>query len=106
PFASGNRAPPVLPSFPTRRSSDLGGPPLHLGRGQLFLGDGARFRTHVLTRPSSPARKRSRTSLNENSRRASARALAPIERACGRDRKSTRLNSSHGSISSAVFCLK
>src|SRR5207245_5394463 len=25
---------------------------------------------------------------------------------CGRDRKSTRLNSSHGSISYAVFCLK
>src|SRR6266852_8537678 len=26
--------------------------------------------------------------------------------ACARDRKSTRLNSSHGSISYAVFCLK
>src|SRR2546422_6580622 len=28
------------------------------------------------------------------------------ERNCGRDRKSTRLNSSHGYISYAVFCLK
>src|SRR5690348_17982343 len=28
------------------------------------------------------------------------------ERACGGDRKSTRLNSSHPSISYAVFCLK
>src|SRR5215470_1384275 len=28
----------------------------------------------------------------------------PLE--CGRDRKSTRLNSSHGSISYAVFCLQ
>src|SRR2546429_5760332 len=27
-------------------------------------------------------------------------------RRCGRDRKSTRLNSSHGYISYAVFCLK
>src|SRR5206468_10954090 len=27
-------------------------------------------------------------------------------RACGRDRKSTRLNSSHDQISYAVFCLK
>src|SRR6266542_4502995 len=30
----------------------------------------------------------------------------PIERGPWRDRKSTRLNSSHGSISYAVFCLK
>src|SRR5438309_5971594 len=29
-----------------------------------------------------------------------------IEAACSRDRKSTRLNSSHSSISYAVFCLK
>src|SRR5207245_7402723 len=29
-----------------------------------------------------------------------------VIRSCGRDRKSTRLNSSHGSISYAVFCLK
>src|SRR5690606_41592427 len=28
------------------------------------------------------------------------------QRACGRDRKSTRLNSSHVKISYAVFCLK
>src|SRR5207245_6879729 len=42
----------------------------------------------------------------------SGRALLRGARACGRrgvghtDRKSTRLNSSHGSISYAVFCLK
>src|SRR5579864_9744335 len=29
-----------------------------------------------------------------------------LQRCCGRDRKSTRLNSSHMSISYAVFCLK
>src|SRR5207245_4839682 len=33
------------------------------------------------------------------------RGLAPLHRRA-RDRKSTRLNSSHGSISYAVFCLK
>src|SRR2546422_4208553 len=30
----------------------------------------------------------------------------PASRTCRRDRKSTRLNSSHGYISYAVFCLK
>src|SRR2546430_9246006 len=30
----------------------------------------------------------------------------PVLRACGSDRKSTRLNSSHSQISYAVFCLK
>src|SRR2546421_4711337 len=38
-----------------------------------------------------------------------ARAIASSrssDRACGRDRKSTRLNSSHDQISYAVFCLK
>src|SRR5258708_27036319 len=34
------------------------------------------------------------------------RTVAPVPRACGRDRKSTRLNSSHQIISYAVFCLK
>src|SRR5699024_12406619 len=34
------------------------------------------------------------------------RAPVPARRPAGRDRKSTRLNSSHVSISYAVFCLK
>src|SRR3989449_8048844 len=34
------------------------------------------------------------------------RGAAPVARAIMRDRKSTRLNSSHGYISYAVFCLK
>src|SRR2546422_5424601 len=38
---------------------------------------------------------------------AERRPLQPaVHRARGRDRKSTRLNSSHGYISYAVFCLK
>src|SRR2546422_3961088 len=41
-------------------------------------------------------------------RRFMARAIAKCGRGCAfrRDRKSTRLNSSHGYISYAVFCLK
>src|SRR5689334_24446525 len=35
-----------------------------------------------------------------------SRGVAALCRGCGRDRKSTRLNSSHSSISYAVFCLK
>src|SRR3712207_7552713 len=39
-------------------------------------------------------------------RRPAAERLAPDQGAPGRDRKSTRLNSSHANISYAVFCLK
>src|SRR5688572_33305190 len=39
-------------------------------------------------------------------RGASRRVLFPGHRQRGRDRKSTRLNSSHSQISYAVFCLK
>src|SRR2546422_7911317 len=35
-----------------------------------------------------------------------ARSFLPAPDSCQRDRKSTRLNSSHGYISYAVFCLK
>src|SRR3712207_6897437 len=37
---------------------------------------------------------------------ASATPLSDSPRSCRRDRKSTRLNSSHANISYAVFCLK
>src|SRR5690606_40094596 len=40
------------------------------------------------------------------SRPGARRRRAPPRRACPRDRKSTRLNSSHVKISYAVFCLK
>src|SRR5690242_9601786 len=88
-----------LHSFPTRRSSDLGAD--HVGHGQPRRPGGQR------RLPPAP---RHRHGLPE------LRALpAPVgvlqhrlragERE-GRDRKSTRLNSSHMSISYAVFCLK
>src|SRR2546429_6257205 len=45
--------------------------------------------------------------LQDERRRAPAAALPRLRRrAAGVDRKSTRLNSSHGYISYAVFCLK
>src|SRR5699024_11808534 len=93
-----------LPSFPTRRSSDLS-------------------RHHLPCRASS-RRLLCRTGLPETCHswrerahrrwvlRASwypARILGDLLRHrpfCLRDRKSTRLNSSHVSISYAVFCLK
>src|SRR5205807_7600939 len=91
------RHPRALPSFPTRRSSDL-------------------------TRPA-PPKERPRTTRRATTccngcsgeragdeRRGHVRvptALARDDRGCGRrDRKSTRLNSSHLVISYAVFCLK
>src|SRR5699024_12559421 len=75
-----------LHSFPTRRSSDLpsrdvGSPPKS-GRPFTLVGLGIGFRFRVR--------------LGEH------RLSDPV----GRDRKSTRLNSSHVSISYAVFCLK
>src|SRR5437868_11668645 len=78
------RAPRVLPSFPTRRSSDL--------RIQSFAGDDPR----VL--PQLPG-ELSMTDIDGIDPPG-----APGQQHL--DRKSTRLNSSHVSISYAVFCLK
>src|SRR5438128_7811724 len=65
-----------LHSFPTRRSSDLG------GWSSAAMAFGASGK---------PSCGRRGTGFHGSN---------------GRDRKSTRLNSSHGSISYAVFCLK
>src|SRR5205809_3279355 len=79
-FFTSAPTPPVLHSFPTRRSSDL-----HRRRQRAGAD---------VHRGSSSA--------------ASARStrLAAADGDCVGDRKSTRLNSSHGYISYAVFCLK
>src|SRR5207245_11349697 len=69
-----------LHSFPTRRSSDLNGRVVK--RGQVLTVDGTTGRVILGT----------------------AKLVEPT--VGGQDRKSTRLNSSHGSISYAVFCLK
>src|SRR5207245_11167969 len=94
-------APPDLHSFPTRRSSDLerevqgcwweGGPS---GRAHLSR---ARCR-QLLHRPCQRARGQLPSLPRGGGTAAAVRGR--------QDRKSTRLNSSHGSISYAVFCLK
>src|SRR5699024_11502291 len=85
---------PPLHSFPTRRSSDL--PPTS--------------RTHSTSTASSSRSASSRTpngSRAPSSCRLTRRSSSTsVGRPRCRDRKSTRLNSSHVSISYAVFCLK
>src|SRR5207245_9129624 len=91
-----------LHSVPTRRSSDL-------------LLEKARLRKQFRRLLSALMTERV---IMERSSRLSIRILRRLPSAatfttkmgallrCKRDRKSTRLNSSHGSISYAVFCLK
>src|SRR3712207_8906010 len=62
-----------------------------LGRGLAELGDAFGLRGLVAVHPASP-----------DSQGAGRRGPYAV----GRDRKSTRLNSSHANISYAVFCLK
>src|SRR5699024_11245071 len=88
-----------LPSFPTRRSSDL-----------LSASAAWRPASHRL----SQATRRNRPDREAVRHRLCTSGLAqPTPSGCARrndgrpvDRKSTRLNSSHVSISYAVFCLK
>src|SRR5207249_7579119 len=91
-------APLNLPSFPTRRSSDLE----QRRSGELLL--------QVRARPLARARRRDLHAQERARLDAEVPAqeprLLPCAAAQGRDRKSTRLNSSHVSISYAVFCLK
>src|SRR5690348_18203811 len=75
-----------LHSFPTRRSSDLVGlGPLVVRAAQELADDG---------------------DVRDAPEALEALLLLFLEEAAEEDRKSTRLNSSHPSISYAVFCLK
>src|SRR5690242_20991445 len=87
--------PRVLHSFPTRRSSDLEVSP----DGKFFI-DVAQ--THDRPPISQVVEVASAKAVGELGRSDYSR-LGPLG---FRDRKSTRLNSSHMSISYAVFCLK
>src|SRR5207249_11258489 len=95
--------PPHLHSFPTRRSSDLSRPAQKyritiLFRNAVFSRSA---RLHVA------ARRRARPCGRGGGLGARPAHRAAHERhAAPSDRKSTRLNSSHVSISYAVFCLK
>src|SRR5205814_10018167 len=74
-----------LISFPTRRSSDL-----RVNPAQRVYDSGKHSRRSKISNVSAP----------------NARRSTGIQRGERRDRKSTRLNSSHLGISYAVFCLK
>src|SRR2546429_6024028 len=87
------RRPPRSTLFPTRRSSDLTATSARTRNWPLLelvaLGQGK----------SGPATAGKRDGKNQ-------KAVGTYERDSVQDRKSTRLNSSHGYISYAVFCLK
>src|SRR5206468_12037266 len=98
--------PPALPSFPTRRSSDLLGGrrrPDHAGHRRLRpLGSVLLAVAPARLRPEPELRARPAPSRSTGGVPAGADAPGRGRRL--RDRKSTRLNSSHDQISYAVFC--
>src|SRR5207245_11736888 len=88
---------PTLPPFPTRRSSDLMAVTAQATARPATIWD-HRCAFRIVFLPIGPG-----------TRIGTYCASRPIPNSLGlanRDRKSTRLNSSHGSISYAVFCLK
>src|SRR5207245_9485783 len=96
----------ALHSFPTRRSSDLAN-----ARGRVR--PGAAPRTHEIphanpaprgSAPTPPTAGRDRRASVPPPHPSPVEPL-PHQGPLPLDRKSTRLNSSHGSISYAVFCL-
>src|SRR5699024_12695640 len=90
-----SRPPPDLPSFPTRRSSDL----LVGGATKVHPAARAGLRIAEVTTAQDLTEIIVAAGLAQNL--AALRVLATEG-----DRKSTRLNSSHVSISYAVFCLQ
>src|SRR5699024_12458058 len=92
-----------LHTFPTRRSSDLRDPrrPGLRREGDRVPARHDRPRRHPLGAVLPADRRKGRAWLSPQAARVPARPTGG-----SRDRKSTRLNSSHVSISYAVFCLK
>src|SRR5207247_6535604 len=94
---------PLLPAFPTRRSSDL-------GRAR-WAGAGGGSPRATASREATPARDERGSVRRDPPASSRGNERAPSRRgrswaSCRGDRKSTRLNSSHEWISYAVFCLK
>src|SRR5207249_6957504 len=103
-FYSAPRDPPHLHSFPTRRSSDLQA----YAALKQQLADYEKFiRTEILPKARSDFRlPPEEYAFNLDQYGVDMPPAQLIQRAHSADRKSTRLNSSHVSISYAVFCLK
>src|SRR5207302_7901599 len=97
-------APCALPSFPTRRSSDL--------PSQVRSASSRAQRAKEQQRKSERGHMRDEVAVAERATRRTAFGedfeieSIRLQQRCRRDRKSTRLNSSHVKISYAVFCLK
>src|SRR5437764_4768597 len=87
------RRPPISTLFPYTTSSDLGDRQRSRVAGKLEA-----------PTPHEPERQQTRDDRDGQRRQSRAGDQPVIERV--RDRKSTRLNSSHRCISYAVFCLK
>src|SRR5690348_17379325 len=85
------RSPRDLHSFPTRRSSDL------VGARSVAVG---------AARAVEEMRRVEHEKVEPGDLDSMDRSLAALQQRVLVDRKSTRLNSSHPSISYAVFCLK
>src|SRR5690606_39830063 len=97
----GDGAPRNLQSFPTRRSSDL------LTTEKPYRNIDGQFRTRHQTHRSRDGQEVLRPQSGPDRLALYRQELsALLFRAGSRDRKSTRLNSSHVKISYAVFCLK
>src|SRR5207244_12440870 len=98
---SAPRLHPALPSFPTRRSSDL-------FRTRIFFVSEIQQRAVVHNAHARGCDGINQRRTLQDSRRGQSfeRQRQRHERSRDRDRKSTRLNSSHQIISYAVFCLK
>src|SRR5690606_40042513 len=117
PYFSSLRAPAALPqphAFPTRRSSDLGLRRVRRVPPQRGRAVRARRRLHLRLVPphhrrgggAPPALRRLRRPAGLDRPRGGLHRRAAAGLLARRDRKSTRLNSSHVKISYAVFCLK
>src|SRR5207248_6503832 len=97
---------PHLPSFPTRRSSDLSTATESSSKRAASAGTRA---INPIPHRERTSHERARATLHASEQcvtRRHPRARARQGRRHRRDRKSTRLNSSHRTISYAVFCLK
>src|SRR5207248_9258666 len=99
-------SPRGLHSFPTRRSSDLGEGKKRDAREAAGILDLAHEQQAKFLR-GGVNRKRRRDEVNPKAEiRRTSEVRRPRLRRPKEDRKSTRLNSSHRTISYAVFCLK